>query len=406
MVQRDYAGLLEGVSYVEPMVWDGSVDDISGAVAHVRKLGLEPACCQVASNDAEALREHVYKGKHAITDSFVKEVYDRLGMLREFRKNLPLVFDLRNAEREAALLERVKLPKRKRLIGVALGGVTSPFPYKPLLMELLRGRFRQGYAIVDLDDIRAERLFDMLAVLEKLDVLVAADSALLHLAWALYELPVCALTQDTPSLWHGSAWRPQHVWYCRYKDFPHRAAGLLNAIPHATRRDGFYTGRRIVHVYNAYDSANPPPRLWGVGPWNDLPITLGMFGRDSHYSPLKDEKRYPFLKDAVRAAYMAANDNDVIVLTRHDVCFEECVTTKLLDRSPCYAMRVVRGKDGDTWSAHADLFAFNKAFWDRVATHIPEMVLGRDPYWPRVMLEVMRSHGAAEIHSAVYRVEE
>ena len=61
--------------------------------------------------------------------------------------------------------------------------------------------------------------------------------------------------------------------------------------------------------------------------------------------------------------------------------------------------------NNDTWSAQVDLFCFTKSFWDAITAEVPEMVMGRDPYWSRVLMEIMRSHGAKEVKNVCYRVE-
>lgn len=236
IVSKDYADTLSGCSYIEPIVFDGNFMQLHEAHKLALLFNKKPVIVQVAGPKT-VLDRLVYGGKGLKrgTDSFQKEMYRVSGHLDLWRFNLPLVFDKRDKEREGRLWDELSTDwhyKRKKqpLILVSTSGFSSPFQYTELLWELLKNRFSVGYNVVDISNLKAERIYDLLGIYEKAHCLIATDSAALHLAHAVPTLPVCALIADTPELWHGSAWRPNHISYIRYKNFARDYQVMFNAI--------------------------------------------------------------------------------------------------------------------------------------------------------------------------------
>jgi len=262
-----------------------------------------------------------------------------------------------------------------------------------------------------LDRIKAERIFDLLGFFEKAHCLVACDSAPLHLAQACPKLPVVCLAQDKPTLWHGSAWQPNHICYIRYSDFPKRAVEMLDAIQEiGIPASPFVTGskgHKLIHCFSAYelngefDSAKSTwEREYLTGRWIATPIELGAIGRDSK-TALKDQKRYPFLKDVIRLACMRAKDEDVVVLTRDWTCFEVGLSDRLTNDNPWFCFR--RFREPETFHPTCDLFAFSKQWWREHNAEVPDLILGKDRYWPAVLLAVLKRNGGKELEQAIYR---
>lgn len=230
MVSKEYAGILDGCSYVDPVIFDGQPWELDRAYAEAVATGKEVICCQV-NGPPELVAKFSYSPRgltHATTESFQKEAWKLAGRLHEWRNQPPLAFDRRSPEREAELLKA--WPKSKKVILVSCSGASSPFPCRELLFKLLRLNFKKGYEIVDLADFKAGRIYDLLALYERAHCLVSDDSAPLHLAYACKTLPVVALVNDRPLLWNGSCWRATHIHHCRYRDFPKRAVETLNSI--------------------------------------------------------------------------------------------------------------------------------------------------------------------------------
>lgn len=233
MVAEEYGDLLDGVNYVEPIIFNGPWNELGRAYKEALKLDKKVRLAQVAG-PKPVLDKIVYGGKFDVqTESFEKEMWRVAGKLGVWPQNLPLVFDNRDKKREKELWEKVSSDwhwkkKEQPLVLVSTSGFSSPFPYTELLWELLGTRMR-GYNVVDISELRAERIYDLIGLYEKAHCLILTDSAPLHLAQAV-NVPVCALIADTPTLWHGSAWRPNHISYIRYKNLPRDFNIMFNAI--------------------------------------------------------------------------------------------------------------------------------------------------------------------------------
>ncbi len=216
MVSAEYAPLLDGVS-LDRIVWQGDWRHVRAA--HVWAMRDWP--------NIVVLQQYNTDGWPVSTraDSFVKEMYRIVGKLSLFP--LPLVFDRRDPERESALLSIV--PTDKPLMLVATRGISSPFAHGEALIALLTRTFPH-VRVLDMGTVRAERLFDLLALFERAACLVTIDSALLHLAQAVPTLPVIALVTDRPTTWHGSPRYAGQVLRVPYSAYPRCAPDILAAV--------------------------------------------------------------------------------------------------------------------------------------------------------------------------------
>lgn len=228
IVAKEYADVLEGCSYVDPLIWEGDWKDVSGAI---RKFG-SAKTTQVAGNKGVIAQVYAksYMGQdtHRFCESFEKEIWRLAGRLSDWFYLHPLIFDQRDKRRETKINKELFKSDKPKII-VSASGYSSPFPYRELLIELLQNRFR-SMEIVDISDYRAHRLYDILGILEASRVILTIDSAVLHLAAACPSLPVCTIVADSPTPWHGSAYRPQYITYTRYSNFARDAVKILDRI--------------------------------------------------------------------------------------------------------------------------------------------------------------------------------
>ena len=400
IVSNQFESLFSGVSYVNVVPFDGGVHLLRQAWNWAREKypGVKSLQIIGGTEDVRDITYHPAGKKAATCTSFVKEMWSLAGKLPLWDSVLPLVFDQRDPAREAALLEKAGLVKRpgspgrprkpRPVILVDCKGHSSPFPYADLLMELLRLKFSSDYQIVELP--QAERIYDLLALYERAHCLVAVDSAPLHLARAVPELPVIALTNDRPLLWNGSPWVPQWVWCCRYHDWPERATEMLAAIEHCHDE----TQIPFIIVWSNYGKDCPQFNYHR----NFLAIAPGACGRDS-VNVLKDPKRVPFLKDCLRMGLQRATDNDVVCLTRPDTRFH------VLKPYPeaCFAYRLTRNGGSDTFSPIVDMLCATKAFWKAHLSEIPDLLLGADYYWSDCLRVLFEKHGAKDVTGVCYR---
>ena len=299
---------------------------------------------------------------------------------------MPLVIDVRDKKREEKLLRdngMIVRGKKKPVILLSLGGSSSPFQHAELLRQLVTTRFAATHRILELP--KAERIYDLLAIYERAALLIATDSAPLHLAWACRKLPVFALANDKPMLWHGSSWKPNHHWYCRYGDFPTRAMEMLWEIECLQHK--IYDS--AIHVWSEYDKKRELPSVWGL----PFPIRIGMCGRDSQ-NVLLDTKRVPYLRDVIRMAIQKAkNENDCIFLTRPDI---EMTGNFASGRLPQFAYRLSESSVGLTYRPVVDLFCATRAQWKAMLADIPDLLLSNDYMWSQCLWAVFKKHGAKD----------
>lgn len=215
MVSLEYAPLLDGTS-TPYILWDDDWRRVRAAHASVRRGYPRIVVLQQYSTDG-------WPVAHA-TDSFVREMYRVAGKLAVFP--LPLRFDRRSPEREAALLPSAT---DKPIILVATHGLSSPFPHGDELLATLE-RALPSALVIDLDVVRGERLYDLLGLMERALCLITIDSAFLHLAQAVPSLSVIALIADKPTLWHGSPAYAGQRLRIRYGDYPKRKDDLLSTV--------------------------------------------------------------------------------------------------------------------------------------------------------------------------------
>jgi predicted GH43/DUF377 family glycosyl hydrolase len=407
-----FASVLDGCSYVDKIVFPGQPTEIDKAMEMAKKISDNVKCLQVVG-PPELVKLYAYKPagqEHAVTDSFQKEAWMLAGRFDDWRKNIPLVFDKRDKDREEAFVFAHLGHRKKKVMLLALGGSSSPFQYRDLLTELLTLKFNRQYDIIDISGIQCERIYDLLGLYEGAGCLVATDSAPLHLARAAGSLPVVALVNDAPSLWHGSSWRANHVGHIRYGDFIHRFRAVADAVS-SIGKPGCWTIRKpaatTIHVWSGYELTEESKERHEAAKssWVSLyeggavacPVDKGAIGRDSK-TQFKEESRFPFVKDVLRLAVGRAGAQDTILLTRHD--------SKIgggLPDGPCYSHRTIVGKGGEKLSSHIDLFSFTKAWWLEHQHEYPDMVMGRDLYWGKCLAELIKLHGGKEVRGLCSR---
>lgn len=232
IISEQFASILDGISYIEPLIWYGEWTDIVGASDW---FGGKSLTTQVVG-DPKVIISQVYgKSPYQInknTDSFVKEMWRLAGKLDLWTKQPPLYFDQRDLGREEKLVKEAFKKVPVGVLGtiiVADNGISSPFPHRRLLRELVSKRWPGR--VLYMDEIVAEKFYDLIGILEHdwVQAIIATDSAILHLAHTCQK-PVIALITDKPSLWHGAPWRPSYKRYIRYGNFPRDCVEMLDAI--------------------------------------------------------------------------------------------------------------------------------------------------------------------------------
>lgn len=411
MVSREFAPVLDGVSYIERHIYDGPHHEVGNACELAKKM-TDNWCCTQVNASTEAVINYVYGPaglRTAVTTSFQKESWRVAGKLSEWDNQPALAFDRRDDAREAKLVEHWMPPKFKgKHVLLSLGGVSSPFPMAQVVRELVRAKFPHGtkWNLVDLAEVKAERIYDLLGLYERAHCLIATDSAPLHLARATPQLPVLAFASDNPILWNGSSWRPNHAFYCRYNDFTSRVSAFVWALDQVGGV-GFRAteDQQIVHVWSEYEGVSRWPEWFDeykTGYWTMTPIEVGACGRDSA-NILKDQRRLPFLKDCLRMGMQRAKETDLVCITRGDTRFRPGITEALLDCGFGYAYRMNQHNGRSTYQPVADLFCAPKEWWRQNMPEIPDMVFGGDVFWPHALWALFHNRKAKDLTGWVWR---
>ena len=423
MVARDYASILEGVTYVEPLVWGGDFEDVHGAMKAAEEVAL--------ARDLALVVTQIY-GRELWVDegcsSFLRESWARLPDPPAWG-SLPLVFDRRDITRETHVARQLlkRATPGKPYVVLALNGTSSPFPFYPQLSTYLRNKLGKEFDFVDVSGFIAPRFYDLLTLLDGAAALVAVDSAVLHLAAAVPSLKVVALITREPTLWHGSAWRPQHAARFFYDECPEAFRSIWAALNPTTASRGYYR-KNIVHTWTA--AAAPDPETtrriefarstWAAEHlrypyWLEAPFKEHHASRDS--TSVGDERPMPFMKDVIdHAVSRCPLGFDVIALTNADVSFvpglsgwiidrmnrDECAFTHRrdfprLERALTSESQARRG----AFYPGSDAFFFTVAWWRRHRHELPDLVLGREKC-DEVLRQLIKRHGGGEIPNAIY----
>lgn len=412
VVSAPFASLLDGVSYVEPVVFPHAFDMVNEAQAFAQRL----------HRDHEFINCTVYgKSFHRPSEmwSFDREVWHRSGEPTPPGR-LPLVFNCRNSAREEELFKRVITNPDKPFILAALKGTSSPFVgWRHLLHILGKYATPEGIQVVDISNVVAERPFDLLGLYDRAEALVATDSFPLHLA-AASRVPTLALVTDGPTPWHTSSWRPHHLWRYYYSDMQHidrvtramsglfscKLAPRIQFVTSSTPTPDSSTARRL-HLAQR----SRKEEMDATGRWNEAEFVPQRDGTSVGAKPL------PFVRDMIQSAADRLRDlDDIICIANADIGVTAGVTGLILMGCQRYgavfAHRWDFHKVGRTnlteadvskghWYPGSDLFAFTLRWWSQHGHLMPDMLLGREG-WDMVMRNLIKKTKGTEIHQAIW----
>lgn len=209
IVARQYASLLDRVTFINSHIYPGEWYDLKGALKWAKQKFNKVVPLSVFGKD--------FPVEHR-TSSFQLETWKRAGKLEQW-DSLSLS-GLMNGDEAIAF-------KRPTIL-FADHSQSSPFFGKEDIHKLLTKEFPE-HEILRLSTVKLPHLFDFLKWYDAAKAIVCVDSAHLHLS-AATKTPVAALTQDRPSRWHGSAWSKRFCFYCRYSELEGRKAEFVEAL--------------------------------------------------------------------------------------------------------------------------------------------------------------------------------
>lgn len=201
MVSREFADLFDGVSYVTPWITDLPPVKINEAVALARKRFKNVLVCQAYGENWQADK---------LSASYNRESWRLAGFANKFDDHSwKPVFDRRDGGRETVLLGRAyrsiydETTTPMLLVNVTRA-MSSPYPPGAALLAEIIAKFSARFHIVNIAELKLERVYDVLGLMERCVALVACDTVHLHLAAAV-DCPTIAIVNAIP--WLGTELR-------------------------------------------------------------------------------------------------------------------------------------------------------------------------------------------------------
>ena len=370
LVGKEYASILEGVSYVQPIIWPGGQDSLPQAIQQYR--GTNPIVTQSWLNP----------DPRQLTDSFGLEQWRYAGMLEEFN-SWPLVFDQQNLPRANMLRDSVfsRRQNDRPLVLACVDGISGPFKSGQKLLAILRGLHAD---VLDMRDVRAERVYDLIPLFNAVDCLLTIDTMALHLSRAA-TCPVVALLNDGripgwKDRWIGtSVPPPQTIASFRYREAESNLEAVVGAVECAITAKL----HKSVLVANVYGKTERHLRARENWPANL--ISKKRWGRSAK-SVLGNDRALPFLKDLLQAG-LDESDADTIVHTNDDCAFAPDAFQTIQKHCAVFNFGCVRR---DPTHIGREAFFFRADWLREHIEEMPDVVIGTEK-WDLVIARWLRA---------------
>lgn len=201
VVSKQFWTILEGCSYVQPVVWDIDYKELPRAIARLPK-------------DAIICQSYMHPDNRRLTESYQKEAWRLAGWLDKFG-TIPLVFDQRNKDDE------IKFSGKGPVL-VALESVSSPI--STAKSDAIWLKLWERDDVTFRGPMKCRRPFELLGQIETASCLIVADTMHLHLARAT-NTPIVAIINEG---WFGSVPQGNVKAVIRYSEAtPERIANAV-----------------------------------------------------------------------------------------------------------------------------------------------------------------------------------
>lgn len=386
VVHRDFVPLLEGVSYVSAVPWDGEWEHPLVPANHFKAVNAQVCGVGLTPN----MR----------TGNFARLAWGALGA--NFRRHMPLNFDRRNRAREKALAQMVFRTDKPKLL-VKLDGHSSPFQDRHWVRQMIRDQFGGMAEIISLDDIVGERIYDLIGLMDRSHGLVTSDTSTLWLSHAS-ACPSIQFVNGTG--FSASPPRGNCIGRSPYKmarhNWPRISMAIQKMLTVGTQNE------KMVCVYSDFLPANADGRTRqqnAFNTWDKLGARLHKFTATRTSKRIGDNRGMPYIRDMISEAFRSG-DEGIAVLVNNDIIFGDDLRKAVLDsckKHGCYwAYRISlpsQQPDGG-----ADFFAMTRTWWHLHEHLIPDFLLGY--YWfDAVLLRIMQWSGCREGKRAYYHQE-
>lgn len=419
MVSREFADILDGVSYVIPHPVGIPNDHLEVAIRLAHKEFKRVIVAQVWGGPL------FYQEK--LCPSYNMESWRMAGFRQKFTDySWRPLFDRRDREREKALVDKVSTDKPMLLVNLT-HSTSSPFPQGASLLQVLRGTLGKELNIVDVGSLKLHRIYDLLGLMEASACILTIDTALLHLAAAV-PVPCFALVNNDP--WLGSECRGKHFVRMRYaeavgpslcqsireaaKDWANSAyqfpqgSMLLTSPPtrrlfHCIEQHAEKNGREATRKAQAQKSWEP---IYAQGV---IRCCLEEANYPRTAREIGEKRKLPYLKDVLALAMKQAQPDDIIFFTNDDIVLHpelpdllrfhvgvyECCSSSRCEFKgrPMPPMTRPPGEFAQLGNPHMgrDLFAFTQRWLEDHWEEIGDYILGCSD-WDLALATMIRVH--------------
>lgn len=189
LIHPDFSCAIGGQSYVEPVYWNGDIEDLRAAVEYAKTIASDVRVAQLFGRVQPPVMPPRTR------PSFVMDQWDRLQPKWGAKwGTLPLEFNKRDDEGENALIQNALRGNReaKPVLLVNLESTSSPFApgMAGMIMAHLLQEWSDRFYIFGMAGLREDPFCNLLALYENAVGLITADTATLHLARAARNLRV------------------------------------------------------------------------------------------------------------------------------------------------------------------------------------------------------------------------
>lgn len=400
VVSREFASILDGVSYVEPYPVPLRNDQLNEAMT-------------LAKHQFERVMQTQIWGRNytqnKVCSAYNVESWRMAGFQHKFKDaDWRPLFDRRDARREEALYNKLRGTRKLPMLLVNVTkSVSSPFPQGPAMLESIRKTWSDLFEVVDVSAITCHRFYDLLGLMDRAAALVTIDTGHLHLATAS-NVPVVALVNPTP--WLGSEPRSVHAVRITYEHAAQAPEELHLLIQRATKQKKSETEvrlpsiapqRRLFHCVEMHEGGGKKDQARKTIAQKSWQALYDKGVVPCHYWEYKrnalsigDVRPLPYVKDVLEFGMKDASDEDIVFLTNDDnylhpaliealryhvslydaCCSQRC---EFVD-SPVPLSPLAPSEFAQRSRLHMgrDLFAATKRWWLSKWEELPDMIAG------------------------------
>lgn len=417
MVAKDYLPVVEGLSYVDPVVWEGPFEEVREAQSKAEEMFPQVVVTQVYGKNygivklMQSFNEESWRLSEPIWSGREEDFISGAPLFTM----LPLVFDNRDFARERMLARQLLSSERPNVL-LNLSGNSSPFPEAEKFKVALMEKLCPDVNVVDISNFTAERIYDLLGLMDRSSCLITIDTATMHLARAS-NIPVIAIC-------NGHGWlstKPTCNVALKIDGYKnaHASVQLIS-----TTAACYSRLRRMLHAHSIFiPGGEGSARRSALARWswknqyrNAHWVDAGATNAAMSRNFKEGNRELPYIKDIIRSAMVRSDaDDEVIVLTNGDTCLTSDATQKIqaaMIESPamfCYRRDFERLDGlkslGEVSAAEhysgCDLFAFTVGWWKEHEKEYPDMLLAAEA-WDWCMRVLVLHYGGCEVKDIIY----